>query len=164
MYNKGENIGKLNKRVVLEQYLTASDDYNAETKVWVSSDPIWASIEYTTARSDEDAIAQRIVSRLYALIVMRYRRDVYPNFRVKHEDARFNILSILPDDKRKYMRLECVMDEPRSSQSYVDPAGLDWVDQNGSYWEWSGSKDEQSEVSVGETWTDDSGIVWNRKQ
>jgi SPP1 family predicted phage head-tail adaptor len=114
MYNKGENIGKLNKRVTIEEYTTARDDYNAEVRTWTTSGPYWAGIEYTTARSDEEAIAQRIASRVYALVTMRYRSSIRPEMKLVHDNERFNILTILPDNKKQYMRLECVLDEPRS--------------------------------------------------
>lgn len=114
MYNKSENIGQLRHRVQFERPVYTVNDFGERAKTFQLQDATWAHIEYKTDTSDERVDAQRITSQVYAVVRCRYNSEINARWRMRHDDARFNILSILPDAKRQYMTLECIMDEPRN--------------------------------------------------
>jgi len=113
MYNKRENIGQMRHRVQFEKAVYTANDFGERSKSYELQSAVWAHIEYKTSTSGESVEAQRIVSQLYAIVRCRYDRDVTADWRLRHKEARFNIVSVLPDAKRQYMELECIMDEPR---------------------------------------------------
>lgn len=116
-YNKRERIGQLRQRILLEKYTVTQDAFGGEVRAWVEVGPLWASIEYNATRGGEREVSDRLTALVHATIRIRYREDVDESMRVLHRKERYQIARLMPDPKRQYIDLSCIIDEPRAAQT-----------------------------------------------
>jgi len=145
------------------KYLVGRDDYGQETKRWVATDPIWAQVEQRITGSTEDEQSERLTSQTETRIMIRHRDTVDASMKVLWENRVISIHNVIPDAKEEYLMLNAVNDEPTSLDGWADENDLYWIDDNGDWWDWGGSYEQDSEVSEGESWTDESGLVWTKQ-
>lgn len=115
MYNKNENIGQMRHRVQFLKPTYTLNSFGEKVKGYTAQPETWAHIAYSSQSSDEQEDAQRITSRVYCLVTIRFNSEVNAEWRMIHRNEQFNIKSVLPDEKMKYMRIECEIDEPVTS-------------------------------------------------
>jgi SPP1 family predicted phage head-tail adaptor len=100
------DIGKLNKRIVL-QYIDGSifkDGVDVEN--WVDSVTIWAKAE--PLRGKELWMAQSIHQEINMKFTIRYRKDVSEDMRILYDRKYFEIVSIVDiEEKHTYMEITC---------------------------------------------------------
>lgn len=133
---KNERIGRLRHRINFVQRTTSVDDVGGETHVWVTSDPLWASVEVTPIQSQDDVIGSKITNVTSARIFLRYNSSLEPEDRILFDGNEWEILSILPDSHKSFMQLEAVryLAENTSSSdatTLVDDEGDALIDDEG---------------------------------
>lgn len=158
-YTKTERIGKMRERVQFLQPLTGRGDYGDETRTWVASNEVWASVEYRV-QSNEEEVANRLTPMRQAFITTRLYDDVTEKMRVFYRQEEYDILSIHPTDKRQYMTLEVVKSSEKGYVYWKDASGNNWTDPLGNEWVILDQTSDTQTNSTGLSWTDGVGHVW----
>lgn len=110
-FNRNEAIGRMRDRVELLEPTYTQNDFGEREKSFTPH-TVWAHMDFKTTNSNEYVIGTRITSETNCQITIRFRADVTADWRVRRGSEEFNIVSVLPDAKRKYCLLECVLDKP----------------------------------------------------
>jgi SPP1 family predicted phage head-tail adaptor len=163
MYNKQEDAGKMRHRIRLLNYLPARDEYGDEVRRWIASDYIWAQVLQRIAGSKEDEIAGRYASLTDTIIKTRYRSTVNASMRVLWGNKVFSIENVIPDVREMYMELKTTQDEPQQLDRWSDENDLWWEDENGDAWQWDSIADDNNDISEGESFTDEAGLIWTKQ-
>jgi len=112
-FKKREKIGRLNRRIVIQEASVTRDDYGGESLSWSTLATVWASVEYTGSGSSEDIEADRITALRVTIFTIRYRGDLTEKMRISYNSDIYEVKNILPDESEKqYMVLECEKVEP----------------------------------------------------
>jgi len=111
-FNKNETIGALNQRVQFWKPLYTQNEYGEPVKSYQAQDPVWANVDYKTTNSSEYVKDTRVTAQTNVQVFIRFNKEINNEWRVVHKGVECNIISVLPDQKRRYMLLECLMDEP----------------------------------------------------
>jgi len=98
--------GRLNRRCVIQQPGTATDELGQPIPGWTDVATVWADIRL---KSGLEAIkAGAPVSTVQASIRIRYRGDVNAGMRVVHNLVAYDIVAVQPDvGGREYVDLVC---------------------------------------------------------
>jgi SPP1 family predicted phage head-tail adaptor len=114
-FRKKEAIGRMRHRVQFLKPTYTLNSFGEKVKTYTAQDVVWAHIEYTTSLSDESVEAQRILARVNCRVTIRFNSEINAEWRMLHNNEKFEIRSVLPDAKQMYMLLECEIDEPVTS-------------------------------------------------
>ena len=88
--------GRLNKRVLLQSPMVTQDSgMGAVETEWWDEAEVWAAIEPLSVKDFISAAANQ--SQVTARIVLRYRDDIRPDWRVSHGGRIYTISGILRD-------------------------------------------------------------------
>jgi SPP1 family predicted phage head-tail adaptor len=100
------DAGLLNRRCIVQQPSTESDEVGQPIPGWTDVAKVWADIRM---KSGLEAIkAGSPVSTLQASIRVRYRGGITAGMRVTHGGAIYNITAVLPDvARREFLDLIC---------------------------------------------------------
>lgn len=99
-------IGRLNRRVVLQQQGVGRDEIGQPLAGWMDVASIWAHIRHLSGM--EAVKADAPVSMTKASIRIRYRAGVQAGMRVVHAGVVYSIVAVLPDlAGREYIDLVC---------------------------------------------------------
>ena len=98
--------GRLNRRCVIQQPGTATDELGQPILGWTDVATVWADIRM---KSGLEAIkAGAPVSTVQASIRIRYRGDVNAGMRVVHNLVAYDIVAVMPDASgREFVDLAC---------------------------------------------------------
>lgn len=99
-------IGKLNRRVTIQNLVAGQDEIGQPTMVWVDIATVWANVRYLngieTIKSDAP------VSVAKASIRIRRRTDITAGMRAVLGSTIFDIKAVLPDEEtRERLDLSC---------------------------------------------------------
>lgn len=98
--------GRLNRRCVIQQPGTATDELGQPITGWTDLATVWADIRMKSGLEAIKAGAQ--VSTVQASIRIRYRQDVSAGMRVVHNLVAYDIKAVMPDvSGREYLDLVC---------------------------------------------------------
>lgn len=99
-------IGKLNRRVVIQNLVAGQDAIGQPTMVWATLATVWANVRYLNGVETMRGDAPVSVAR--ASIRIRRRTDVAANMRAVLGATVFDIKSVLPDEEsRERVDLVC---------------------------------------------------------
>ena len=98
--------GRLNRRCVIQQPGTATDELGQPIPGWTDVATVWADIRH---KSGLEAIkAGAPVSTVQTSIRIRYRSDVTAGMRVAHNLVAYDIVAVMPDASgREFVDLAC---------------------------------------------------------
>ena len=96
-------IGSLRHRVKFQQLQKLPDGQGGFTHSWVDYATVWARVKAVTGK--ETIEADRLVSIADFKVTVRYRNDIDDTMRVVWNSKNYQILSVQPDEKEKYMTL-----------------------------------------------------------
>ena len=98
---------RLRHRVTIQQPVKTVNARGGRTKSWADVWTVWAGIEPLSAREIEQN--HQLEGEAEVRIVMRYRRGITTDMRIKYGDRYFKITGILdPDERHKELRLYVV--------------------------------------------------------
>lgn len=111
MAKSRERIGPMRHRVKLMKPTFTTDDYGEPVATtWTEYAERWARWEFRELRSDEREDVNRLTTQVYARVQMRYDNQVTAEWRAIFDGKEYDILTVLPDEKREYMLVECEYD------------------------------------------------------
>lgn len=90
-------IGKLNRRVVIQQLTAGQDEIGQPVTAWTALATVWANIRYLNGLETIKADAQTSVVK--ASIRIRRRTDITAAMRVVFGATTFEIKAVLPDEQ-----------------------------------------------------------------
>jgi SPP1 family predicted phage head-tail adaptor len=101
------NPGKLNHRVILQEYIEADDQYRTPIdQGWQDVATVWASVEPIQGR--EYVLLQNTQSELTTRIRIRYRTGIKSAMRVLYGTRVFDIESVFdPEERHIELQLMC---------------------------------------------------------
>jgi SPP1 family predicted phage head-tail adaptor len=111
-FRNNEMIGRMRDRVNLLEPVYAKNAYGEDSKSYTAQPAVWAHMDFKTTNSNEYVTGTRITSEANCQITIRFNPAVTADWRVRHNQEEFNIISVLPDAKRNYCLLECILDKP----------------------------------------------------
>lgn len=91
------SAGELRDRITLQKPTYVSDGMGGDITTFVDVATIWAKA--WTVSSNEQTRIQKFK--------VRFRRVIRPEWIIKHGESYFDIVSIDPDEKKKYIYLTC---------------------------------------------------------
>lgn len=91
------NIGKLNRRIVIQAPITSQDANGEPVAGWTMVATVWASIEDITGR--EYLAAAGTQNPVQTKIAIRYRAGIVPAMRVLDGETAYNIEAVLGQDR-----------------------------------------------------------------
>lgn len=91
-------IGKLQRRITIQEYVTARDSFGAEVPTWVDVATVWASV--TPVSGKEYFASAQVNAEATTKITMRYLAGITPKMRVVFEARTFEIISLLNFEER----------------------------------------------------------------
>jgi SPP1 family predicted phage head-tail adaptor len=92
------DAGKLRHRVTIQAPTTGTDGAGGVTHTWATFATVWGWIEPLSARRLFQA--QQANSETTGIIHIRYVAGLLPTMRVKYGLRTFEIISIIPDEKK----------------------------------------------------------------
>lgn len=92
-------IGKLNRRVTIQQPGTVQDEIGQPIPGWTNVATVWANVRFLNGVETVKAAAPVSIAR--ASIRIRRRTDVLPNMRAVLGTTNFNITAVLPDEESR---------------------------------------------------------------
>lgn len=102
------NIGKLNKRITIQQNATITDDEGTVIEGWQDFKKAWASIEPLTLKYREFMSAQALNSEITIQIKIRYTKEITPKMRVLYGTRVFEIIAVInPNEANIELDLMC---------------------------------------------------------
>lgn len=141
------------------------DDTNEEVTTWLTSNELWAKVEYLPQGSDEKEVGDRKTAFTSTKITTNYRAAIRPTWKVvlieeSDRERTFNVLSVLEDSHRVFSILECEQTEKHHTDYFAVPGSGFWIDENGNFWVADG--DTTDPTPYGDlTWTDPDGNSWS---
>ena len=100
------NPGKLNRRIILQRQDVSRDVVGQAKPVWTDIATVWAAV--LPLRGREYFESAKVNSEITVRVVIRYRADVKPSWRVKHGADAYDIIEIInPADGKRELQLMC---------------------------------------------------------
>lgn len=100
------DIGKLNKRITIQQQSTTYDAVGQLVESWSTFATVWANIKHKSGA--ETIKSDAIASTVQASMRIRYKQGVSAGMRVLYKDAQYDVLAVLPHvDDNRYVDLVC---------------------------------------------------------
>jgi len=92
-------IGKLDRRVTIESVTLAADGYGGQVETWALLATVWAQVVPLTGR--ELFQAQQVNAEAEARFRIRWRSDVTPKMRIKHDGDTYEVLYVAEIGRRE---------------------------------------------------------------
>ena len=100
------NPGRLNRRVTLQRQETARDAVGQAKPLWTDVAMVWAAV--LPLRGREYFESAKVNSEITVRIIIRYRADVKPSWRVVSGGNGYDIVEIInPADGKRELQLMC---------------------------------------------------------
>lgn len=99
--------GELDQRVVFQERISVPDGIGGSTDTWANITTLpnaWAHIRPKSARETTDFVRVNVGSAY--LMVIRYRDDIKPAYRVFWQGVAFNIIPKLPKSRSIFMEFD----------------------------------------------------------
>lgn len=96
------NVGQLRRRITIQKPTQVADDMGGFTDTWTDYKTIWAKA--WTVSSSERMEDMRVNLVRIQKFGIRYR-TIDPSWRIKYDDRYFNIVSIDPDERHRFIYL-----------------------------------------------------------
>lgn len=85
------NIGKMNKRITIQEYVTSESDNGFETKTWQDVKTVWATVKPLSGK--EYFAAQATQSEIHIKFYIRYTSAITSEHRIKFDGKYYEIVS-----------------------------------------------------------------------
>lgn len=100
------NIGELNRRIKILEFVEERDEYGAVDGVWKEIATRWARIEQNGGSEQSDN--NQVIARVSTRIIIRYFEILNEKHRIKYKDKLYEINSVIDVDTGHYkMIIDC---------------------------------------------------------
>jgi len=98
-------FSKMRERITILRVEKADDGYGGYNTNWQDYMTVWAAVKMISGTELFRVGARLTVKRIECTI--RYRDVIDETMKVRWRGELYNILSIIPDERRNYMTLQC---------------------------------------------------------
>ncbi|ALA12413.1 phage head closure protein [Paenibacillus larvae] len=91
------NPGKLNRRITFQKHGETTNENGFKTDGWVDVQTVWACIK--TLKGKEFYEASTTQNQNTTRFIIRYRKGLHPDMRIKYNNRYFDIEAIINDDE-----------------------------------------------------------------
>ena len=102
---KGDNPGKLDRRITIQQRTVSGNAYSEPIETWTTLATVWAGVEYPITGSDEETSDNLNVARQRAIFTIRYIDSVDFISRILYGTEIYDIERISEVGRRQYLKL-----------------------------------------------------------
>jgi len=102
---KGDNPGKLDRRITLQQRTFAGNAYSEPIETWTTLATVWAAIEYPITGSDEETADKLNIARRRAIFTIRHLDSVDFVSRILYGSEIYDIERISEFGRKQYLKL-----------------------------------------------------------
>ena len=100
------NIGELNRRIKILEFVEEKDEYGAIDGRWKEIATRWARIEQNGGSEQSDN--NQVIARVSIKIIIRYYARLNEKHRIKYKDKLYEINSVIDVDTGHYkMIIDC---------------------------------------------------------
>ena len=100
------NIGELNRRIKILEFVEEKDEYGAIDGYWKEIATRWARIEQNGGSEQSDN--NQVIARVSTKIIIRYYARLNEKHRIKYKDKLYEINSVIDVDTGHYkMIIDC---------------------------------------------------------
>lgn len=96
--------GKLDRRVVVQNYTTSNDVYGQSVKTWANYRTRWASIDYRAGQEKIEQGKITAVNKVY--FILRYERGYSERMRILYNLEYFYFTAVSPIGRERYVEFE----------------------------------------------------------
>ena len=100
------NIGMMDRKISIEEFIEAADDYGQRIKTWKKKYDVWANIYY--AGGTEDVEAEKLTAKNEVIFTIRYRIGIDETMRVLYNSNYYQINYIEERGRKNYLKLKCI--------------------------------------------------------
>jgi len=97
------DASKMDRRIRIEQYTQAQDDYGEPIETWAVLDTVWAEVSPLSAR--ELFLAQQVSAQADTRFRIRHRTDLTRTMRIVYDGATYDIYSIQEIGRREGLEI-----------------------------------------------------------
>ncbi len=97
------NIGKLDRRITLEQNTATANDFGEQVPGWSEVGEVWARVDYGKGNEDFQSGEQVAVQRIDFTI--RYRKSLSARLRITYEGQVYDIEAVAELGRRAGLKL-----------------------------------------------------------
>lgn len=161
-----QQIGKLNQRLAFMTYVTERGERGGVNKMWITSNQIWAAVNFQEAGNDEEFLSGRLSPVIPVVFTVRMREGIQTYMRILYKGDEYQITGLIPRADKAYLEVKAELLQPEQRVRYwTTPQGNLWVDPLGNLWEWKGDGSNEPTKKPyispgGFTWTDPNGYTW----
>ena len=103
---KGDNPGKLDRRITLQNRTVAANAFNESIETWSDLDTVWANVEYSLTGSGEGFEDAVNLAQTRVDFTIRHRSDVGHVERISYNSETYDIESPLAEiGRRQYLKI-----------------------------------------------------------
>ena len=100
------NIGELNRRIKILEFVEEKDEYGAIDGYWKEIATRWARIEQNGGSEQSDN--NQVIARVSTKVIIRYYARLNEKHRIKYKDKLYEINSVIDVDTGHYkMIIDC---------------------------------------------------------
>lgn len=128
-----EQIGTLRNIIKFQLALIGQNDTGERTENWIESNEVWANVAFQNS-SNENIEGPGVTATGQVVFTIRYLKAIDEQMKIVFEDSVYEILSVLPDNKREYTKIEARKLNTAKPLYFVDGLGNILKDGNGNAW------------------------------
>ena len=98
-------IGKLNQRLIIQNYTTTRSSSGAEVRTWSTLATVWANIDFSDVGSGEGYEADQEVATSRVKFKIRYLAGVVEKSRIYYDYSYWDILHISGNERLRYLEI-----------------------------------------------------------
>lgn len=105
------NIGKRDRRIVIQELTNTSDEYNQPVPTWSTFATVWASVDDKSG--NESYQADQLTATRRTIFNIRYLSGVRETMRILYNNRYYNIEVIASPDRNRSLELTtALLDDP----------------------------------------------------
>lgn len=99
-------IGKLDRRIALQNYTATRSDYGETVPTYATAATVWAWVRFGSGQ--ERMLADKNTVTADAIFTIRYRTGVTEKTRIVWDSVNYDIIHIAEAERRRYLALTAV--------------------------------------------------------
>lgn len=104
-------IGRLDRRVTIQQLTNSPDEYNQPVPTWATLATVWASVDDRSG--GESFQAEQLTAYRHTVFIIRYRSGIDETMRIVYNSRTYNIRLIKNPDRRRTLEITGeLLDDP----------------------------------------------------
>lgn len=109
MLKSKTEVGKRDKRIIIREGTSSTDEYNAPTVTWSTFATVWAEVKDSMPGSSERYESEQLTAVRVTIFNIRYIDGLTEKMQVLHEDRVYDIEYIGRPDRNRTLELRTIL-------------------------------------------------------